>query len=266
MELNFSGFEQHFLREGKPFIPRIYSGEGEVPDGFNAVLVTLDASEHASLKWDLNLPHSLILWELDFALDSLHIEDEARFLSLELAVDHFTKTVWPQEEARTIGVVLYRGPLIDLDPIKWLASHLPESVRPFVLIDTTAITDPATYFRTVNQIVFGPLIPILKGPLPEQFPFALPALGWGHAHSPLGALSNEPLLPLEEKRITRALYLPEEGNFPIPPGDFRVIPEQLLTHEWDGIDQLILDPSSISARARRKLHGFCAAGGELVEV
>src|ERR1700716_2429742 len=104
MELIFSGFEQHFIREGKPFYPHIYSGEGPLPEGFNAGVIRLDASEHSSLKWEIKQDYPLVLWELDFDLDEEMVGDEARYLALELAVDHFTQTLFPSYEAKTLGV------------------------------------------------------------------------------------------------------------------------------------------------------------------
>lgn len=45
---------------------------------------------------------------------------------------------------------------------------------------------------------------------------------------------------------------------------FRIIPESLLITEWDGLDDLIYSPAGLSYQGRRKLQGFCAAGGRLI--
>lgn len=47
---------------------------------------------------------------------------------------------------------------------------------------------------------------------------------------------------------------------------YRVVAENQLTTEWDGLDYLIVVPTSLSAQGLRKLHGFCAAGGTVVSL
>ncbi|MCC5832818.1 MAG: hypothetical protein JJU12_07235 [Chlamydiales bacterium] len=266
MELVFSGFEQHFLHKGEAFFARIYGGRGELPEGFNVQTIRLDASERSALKWKFEVENALILWELDFALDALIPEDEARYLALELAVEHFAKTVWPQFEEQTFGVALYRGPFAEswLDTLKLLASRLPETVRPFVFFDTTYIEDAETYFRSLNQAALGFLTPILKGKWPETYPYAFPALAWDHPHSPLGFFSEIPFSPLPERPLQTGVVVPESGPFPVPDEPVRMIPEQILTHEWEGIDRLIAVSSAVTDRCRRKLLGFEAAGGEVL--
>lgn len=44
---------------------------------------------------------------------------------------------------------------------------------------------------------------------------------------------------------------------------FRILCEEKLTEEWEGIDRLII-PSPLSPQGKRKLQGFQAAGGEVV--
>lgn len=267
MELIFSGFEQRFLRGGKPFFARIYSGKGLLPEGFNVQTITLDASERSTLKWQFEIQEALILWELDFALDEGVAEDEARYLALELAADHFAKTVLPRFEDRTFGVALYRGPFSEqlLDILKALASQLPETVRPFVFFDTSMIGDAAVYFRSLSQASLGFLTLILRGKWPEAYPYAFPALAWGHSYSPLGYFSETFYPSFPERVLSTGVLIPESGPFAIPEEPVRMIPEQLLTHEWEGIDRLIVDFSTVSDRCRRKLRGFEAAGGEIVD-
>lgn len=266
MEIIFSGFEQRIVRAGIPFFARIYGGNKAPSEGFNVCNIRLDAGEHSSLKWEFEAPDSLILWELDFSLDLEIVEDEFRYLALELAVDHFTKTVWPLYEERTFGVALYRGPFLKplLDPLKQLASRLPEVVRPFVFFDTDPILDAETYFRSINQDTLGFLTPILKGKMPQAYPYAFPALAWDHPHSSLGIFSDTHFPSFPERPLPVAILIPESGEFPVFEGPVRMIPEQILTHEWEGIDHLIAVSSSVSDRCRRKLRGFQAAGGDVI--
>lgn len=47
---------------------------------------------------------------------------------------------------------------------------------------------------------------------------------------------------------------------------FKIIPESLLTTQWDGLDYLVVQSTGLSPEGRRKLCGFCAAGGTIVSV
>jgi hypothetical protein len=46
--------------------------------------------------------------------------------------------------------------------------------------------------------------------------------------------------------------------------DYKIIPEENLTSEWDGLDYLFFNPAGLTSQGKRKLHGFSAAGGEIV--
>ena len=47
---------------------------------------------------------------------------------------------------------------------------------------------------------------------------------------------------------------------------YRIVPEGLLTTDWDGLDDLIVVPNGVSLQGKRKLQGFCAAGGTIVSL
>lgn len=47
---------------------------------------------------------------------------------------------------------------------------------------------------------------------------------------------------------------------------FRTIPEISLTTEWDGLDYLIVSSKNLTIQGRRKLQGFCAAGGTVITI
>ncbi len=113
-----------FIFDGTPFVPKIYDGAfGEtVPEGFNAVTLSLDASLHSSLAWEdvreyaraLKERGLLILWELDLGLFShllLPLGDTLQLKAFGFALDHFYQTVWTEFKKETLGVSLYRGSL-----------------------------------------------------------------------------------------------------------------------------------------------------------
>lgn len=187
----------------------------------------LDASETSSLKWDADGE----LFALELGLTDELIADEARLMALELALQEFSKQF---EQAPAI-LGTYREEW--LETLIHLASHIQGT--PYVCVDTNAIPDAQSYLRLLGTLRCTSLVPLPHGKWAQTFP---------------DALSHKPTL---------GVLLPEEGNFPIPDAPFRLIPEQLLTHLWDGLDTLLIDPESITPLCARKLRGFEAAGGEV---
>lgn len=56
--------------------------------------------------------------------------------------------------------------------------------------------------------------------------------------------------------LEKAIMILNENNIP-----YRVIPENFLVSEWEGIDFIIYSPEALSTQGHRKILGFCAAGG-----
>lgn len=241
-----------------------------------------------------------ILWELDFNLYADTFSDETRLLALEVAAQHFSRAIWPHFSQVSLGVVLYRGSLdfsegfpwsfeereacterpslfcrdVALKHLKLLAACLPEEVVCFLLLDADSIMDAVSYFRLANLSVFFPFHLILKGKWAQTYPYALPALAWEHECSPLGIFSSPPKDLVPELNVPLAIYLPEQTNWQefgavierVGSTPFRMIPEKLLVHEWEGVDQLIVCSQGVTERGKRKLCGFAAAGGVILTV
>jgi hypothetical protein len=281
VEIDFTGFHQKLLLDGKPFHPSIYEGEGEPPPGFNGVRLILDASESSLLDWkeqmklarDFAQKGLFILWELQFSLPIFPPVDEVQFLTLSLSIQHFVDTIWPEFQHATFGVALFRG---SYDPhqreellnyLKGLAAILPEEVACFIFLDTSSLTTPDAYFDAICFAGYGHLKLIIKGNHMERYPYATPALAWESSSSPLGYCGEAYQSPLPEIQIPIALCLPEQlpHEFPFAieklATPFRVIPEALLDQMWDGIEQLYVFPHCLSEWGLRKIRGFIAAGG-----
>jgi len=45
---------------------------------------------------------------------------------------------------------------------------------------------------------------------------------------------------------------------------FKLIAESYLTAQWEGLDDLLYSPKGLSPQGKRKLQGFCAAGGRVI--
>lgn len=163
-----------------------------VPSEFNAVCVKLEGTADSRLDWKATRQEAVryvgqglrLLWEIDLGLfDRLlnPLSHRPQFLALDLAVQHFCETLWPEFRDHTLGLCLYRGGLdfeksLPSDPerealfhewmkergnkaaadlplfrqfccdaavqyIDLLASRLPEGLHPVVLLDTSTIED-----------------------------------------------------------------------------------------------------------------------------
>ena len=288
IQFEYTGFEQQIRIDGNCFVPKIYDGEGEPPAGFNAVRICLDASDRSALHWQeaiLKAQHQraqrrLILWELQLDLLEGSLEDDARFMTLQLGVQHFVEVIWPLFKDQTLGVTLYRGPFNEqikksmMEYLKLLAALLPEEALCFLFLDTSPIVDPAAYFRLLSLESFGHLRLVTKGPCAERFPYALPTCAWSHWNSPVGFCADTPGPSLPQRRIEYGICLPENGGDTclehaiafLEGAPFRMIPEALLTQEWDGIEKLIIFPEWLEERGMRKVRGFVAAGGQVINL
>src|SRR5437016_859051 len=96
IHFEYTGFEQQIRINGSGFVPMIYDGKGNPPAGFNGVCISLDASDRSSLQWQEVVQKAqhhvvqglLILWDLQLDLLEGSLEDDTRFMTLQLGVQH----------------------------------------------------------------------------------------------------------------------------------------------------------------------------------
>ena len=159
-----------------------------------------------------------------------------------------------------------------------LAHRLPDNIRCFALMDGAGVADRVLMAQLLTKERFPRLYLGVKNVLGLGGEFA-----WEGEPLPAGLLARQ--LEKGKAQTTRAtslgvclpgmtqcrqrdtqgleevLNVLTKKNLP-----FRLIPESLLTTEWDGLDYLFVISQSISFQGRRKLQGFCAAGGTVVVV
>jgi hypothetical protein len=270
--MSFTADHHGFYHKNAPFYP---------VEGENIASVRLPARLSDDLTWivgeagELECAHKMVaegkflFWEIDLGLEDLQLmpEDSSSFYSFSLALEEFTKRVWPNFQEHTFGVSLYRGgaDFSSLFPSShWeregsdeqlhttqlfseylhrLVSFLPDAALIFALIDLPAELSFARQCQLFSK---------------ERFESIHLGFQSGHALATVGIC-----LPGDD-HITRSVLeqfdaaaagLIAEGT------PFRVVAEEKLTEEWDGLDRLIVFPSAVSARGKRKLLGFIAAGG-----
>jgi len=259
---------------------------------------TLDWSEQKKL-----VDQETILWELDLGLFDrlLHpISNEMQLRSLGLSIEHFSASFWPEVSEQSRGVCLYQGPLDfslaypwdeeqeenflhwcqenscdSKDPfmkklycrdaateyLNLLVNFLPESITPYLLLDASSVADPFECAR------------LLDPEKTERFQRAIK----GSCVMTRDLVWDDELIPAQP--VNTGLFLPHSSTYreclasnyqkgfcelaqkEIP---YRLIAEDHLIKDWDGLDYLIVDPGSVSTFGKRKIMGFCAAGGTVV--
>lgn len=101
-----------------------------IPEGFHAVMLSLDGGIESSLRWDavINAARHYvkkgyrILWKIDLGLFSrlrFPISEDTQYQALGLALRYFGETIWSEFQTETIGVCLYRGSVDFSRALEW---------------------------------------------------------------------------------------------------------------------------------------------------
>jgi hypothetical protein len=270
----------------------------------NGTHILIDGKMQSDLDWKdakskaskyVEEGHSLF-WDIDLGLFnrlSLPLSNQTQFHSLALALEHFRDTLWTEFQAHTSGVCVYQGhgdfscdfpwdeeqienlhkflaeKKISKDPhilslfcrdvcveyINLLVSCLPDSMPLHLLFDMEGVQNPLWQAQLLTKERFERIQLSVKG--------AVIPLSFSHEDSHIGICF--PSMKLYKQKFYEGL---DEAfrwllSKQIP---FRIIPESLLITEWDGLDYLLYAPSGLTPEGRRKLLGFCAAGGTVVSV
>ncbi|MFT5317901.1 MAG: hypothetical protein ACI8RA_001160 [Chlamydiales bacterium] len=227
-----------------------------------------DAELTRNFSWDHEQLTHLQGWVQERFESTVQLSD-----AMELKLDSWDK-LSPDGLSKSLrGLQLLRLFCRDafVDYLDLLTTRLPVSLQAFAFFDVSKLVSSAEILTLFNPESFEHLRCAIKGNL-EQ----IPALAWGEGKSSVGSISREPLELLNESdrsigiclppvetassvftsRLTEIIENLESKNL-----SFRVIPETLLTMQWNGLDYLVVDSSSVSDLGLRKLQGFCAAGG-----
>lgn len=131
-----------------------------------------------------------------------------------------------------------------------LAARLPDAISCFIELDGKGIEDPVLLAQLLNK---------------ESYPNInlLISNGLGSEHCSNGICL--PSLSIRNQNEYQGLqdvfdYLHQQKIA------YRLIPEMLLITEWDGLDNLFVLSKCLTPQGRRKLLGFCAAGGRVVSI
>lgn|GEM_PF-1180757 len=219
-----------------------------------------------------------ILWTIDLGLDPVveSLTDEAAFQQRAIALTTFVKKMSPISTGKCLGVVLASSDLyrkvhvrdeweVDFEEVEEpfrshlkamtlfsdylhrLASYLPEDVPVIVRIDARKASNLADVAILLSK---------------ERFRyFQIEVIGWVLQSGAIGCvIPEDAYCHIKTRRGLEDIFtwLGEKNE------SFRLVPENLLNEEWDGLNTLIVLSSATSAFGRRKIRGFAATGGQIV--
>lgn len=227
-------------------------------------------------------PAEKLIWEFDLGLNAPYfpIDDELQFSSLKLALARFAKDVWPLYSERTSHGILYRGSADFASFFQWSGGQeenwlVWKKMRPEA--------SEAHMRRLFCADAFAHYFQMLAHALPDELPLTLhfDTKGCGTAAEKRQLLSRERFehfdvaveaatdAPLavcmpEEELCSGAVLAKLDLLFESLREPYRVIEEAFLTESWDGVDRLYVLSEATTQQGKRKLMGFCAAGGVVV--
>jgi hypothetical protein len=209
-----------------------------------------------------------------FSWDSIQEENFKRWLQeIDPRFDSLSLSEIKKEEEGARLIPLFCRD-VAIEYLALLGSRLPDSLHPYLYLDLSTFAGSLIdQISLLNPDRYSRFHLALKG---SSLPFD--AWGWG-TPSPQGYCGTfqgelPPLIP-----ATVAICIPPMNfytsrhfqgldlaiqklqNQSIP---FRLISETHLTYQWDDLDIIIYCPTGLSKEGKRKLHGFCAAGGTVV--
>lgn len=267
-------------------IPNIYEGPFPVPSHFNAITLFLNGKMESDLDWKeaktlakkAQEQNKMIVWDLDLGLfDHLQfpLSNQPQFSSLVLSLNHFKDHLWEEFRSITLGLSIYRGTFDVLarqkeaaEYLELLADHLPGDLPLLLFLDVSNVAEEQQ-LDYLNPARWHRFYVFSKG---ATLPFNY--FGWGIPTSKGYSGIQEKEIPLPSKEPLHGICLPKEGPFDsllkaisflrgsgFP---FKIISEQFLTAQWDGLDYLFYSGACVTFEEKRKLLGFAAAGGALV--
>lgn len=237
----------------------------------------LAAKPHDDLNWQIEGNPSLFEFDLGLQEPYFPLEDELHFQALSAALTHFTKTVWPQfPESKAI---LYRGSADFSSFFRW--SERQEANYQLWREDRPA-NDEAHLKRLFCAEAFVTYFQMLAHRLPDELPISLllDAKNTGTLAQTLHLLSPERFehftletgrqyasklgvcFPTDE-HCSGAILQQIDALLP-KLASFRPVYESLMTEQWDGLDEIYVFPNTLTPQGKRKLAGFCAAGGTVI--
>lgn len=231
-----------------------------------------EADFSRNFRWDDDQIHSLQAWLAD------HFPNQEKLAELTGQTDlaniepgDLHQSHW----GRSLLGFFCRD--VAIEYLTLLAARLPDTIPCYLFLDAAAIkTDFLKQIQLLNPDRFEFLHLALKD---ASLPFN--AWGWQASASPDGYVGLVPRMTPHLPEIRIGVCLPLKNYFQpqhwmyfdnvlsffhVQQIPFKLIAESHLINQWDGLDVLLFNPEGLSTQGKRKIQGFCAAGGLAVSL
>lgn len=218
--------------------------------------------------WDEGIIGDLLVYLQEHFRDLSHLNKELKTNFNSWSEVKVEKLLHVKEGMQTLRLFCRD---IFVDYLNLLVTRLPDSLQVFVFFDSLEKLSQAHVLQVLDFEKFENIhCGVKNGPL------SLHLLAWQEGDSQVGFFSRKPLLVSSRKECNVALCLPStDSSLPSHCGDmeqaisflskekipFRVISENCLISQCEGIDYVIFIPSELSSQGMRMMQGFSAAEG-----
>jgi hypothetical protein len=218
---------------------------------FGIVMYTGELDFSKQFPWDETLCTHWRGW-LEDRFENIHIFNEETQLNLQ-SFDQ----VHPQLPSNAIVSdqvkLFFRDAAAEY--LHLLAAHLPEELQIYLTMKISEKLEPFLFFQLSTQERF------------ERFHLIFDSHNYRETKKEdeikLGIClpGADKVRPSQTHVLHRAL-----NDLVRAKAVFRVIPEDFLINQWDGLDYILYSPKALGPQGKRKLQGFCAAGGQPITV
>lgn len=148
-----------------------------------------------------------------------------------------------------------------------LAGRLPDEMLLCLLLDSAKIENPLFEAQLLSRARFDRFHLATHGnKIPHQ------GLIWNENRIECTSAAQEIpvgicMPPLEKEIMASGSGIKEALEQLLKRGiSFKIIPEEFLITEWDGLEWIIVASDALGPQGKRKLQGFCAAGGVCITI
>ncbi len=243
-----------------------------IPEGYTAATLRLDARPQSSLNWLEEYKEAKALvaagYKISFELD-LGLDFRPNLYQTHaLALDEFCKRFLQPFHNECASIILLRkeGIFSSVEEIAYLEllrQELPDDIVTLLLFDCKTLQDPYSFSCTFNQDRLCQFTLALA-----NAPLLVPSLCWKEGNGLYGYIGRN-IGAYAPQEVSCGLIVPRSttNSESLKPylstiqEPFKLISEDFLPLEWEGLDELYVKEDLLAATSLRTIAGFEATGG-----
>ncbi len=251
----------------------------EVPPGFSSVNIPVDLSPTSSLSWEEEKKEASSLIEkgynITFELElKLELLTQARLQTTSFALDECRKALIDPFSSHIDAIIMkrYDAPFKTLDErdrevdfLEILRTDLPSEIPVLLLFCCKSLQDPYSAACMFAQDRFSLFTLGLK-----ESPIYTSSICYDEGKALLGYFGRD-ITKKQGAECREAIVMPRFTsdasmlkNLVNTKPDAKIISEEHLALEWEGVDLLYVVENSLHPTTLRLIAGFVAAGGVVV--